>query len=168
MSKTTTNQLNIPATDSLDPEVLAFRQAFDGRSPLDEIIHEGARRMLQAAIDAEVDAFIETHQDRRDSDGRRLVVKNGSLPAREILTGAGALQVQQGRVRDNSPGFADRVQFSPSVLPAYLRRTESIEELIPWPPSSVNSASKEFLRMIILEKPCKLWLARKPRGSAPT
>ena len=132
MSKTTTNQLNIPATDSLDPEVLAFRQAFDGRSPLDEIIHEGARRMLQAAIDAEVDAFIETHQDRRDSDGRRLVVKNGSLPAREILTGAGALQVQQGRVRDNSPGFADRVQFSPSVLPAYLRRTESIEELIPW------------------------------------
>lgn len=88
--------------------------------------------MLQAAIDAEVDAFIETHQDRRNSDGRRLVVKNGSLPAREILTGAGALQVQQGRVRDNSPDSADRVQFSPSVLPAYLRRTESIEELIPW------------------------------------
>jgi len=132
MSKTTTNAPNIPATESVDPEVLAFRRAFDGRSPLDEIIHEGARRMLQAAIDAEVDAFIETHQDRRDADGRRLVVKNGSLPAREILTGAGAIEVQQGRVRDNSPSSANRVQFSPSVLPAYLRRTESIEELIPW------------------------------------
>lgn len=60
------------------------------------------------------------------------MVKNGSLPTREILTGAGALQVKQGHVRDNSPGFADRVQFSPSVLPAYLRRTESIEERIPW------------------------------------
>ncbi len=88
--------------------------------------------MLQAAIDAEVGAFIETHQDRRDASGRRLVVKNGSLPAREILTGAGAIQVKQGRVRDNSLDPASRVQFSPSVLPAYLRRTESIEELIPW------------------------------------
>ena len=132
MSKTTTNKPNIPVAESLDPEVLAFRQAFDGRSPLDEIIHEGARRMLQAAIDAEVDAFIETHQDRRDPEGRRLVVKNRSLPAREILTGAGAIQVQQGRVRDNSSDPNQRVAFSPSVLPAYLRRTESIEELIPW------------------------------------
>ena len=131
MSQITTNERNIPATETVDPEVLAFREAFDGRSPLDEIIHEGARRMLQAAIDAEVDAFIETHRDRRDSAGRRLVVKNGSLPRREILTGAGALQVQQGRVRDNSPP-ADRVHFSPSVLPAYLRRTDSIEELLPW------------------------------------
>lgn len=86
--------------------------------------------MLQAAIDAEVEAFIETHQDRRDAEGRRLVVKNGSLPTRKILTGAGAIEVKQGRVRDNSP--LDRVQFSPSVLPAYLRRTESIEQLIPW------------------------------------
>jgi len=88
--------------------------------------------MLQAAIDAEVDAFAERHQDRRDAAGRRLVVKNGSLPARKILTGAGAIQVKQGRVRDNSPDPEDRVQFSPSVLPAYLKRTESIEELIPW------------------------------------
>jgi transposase-like protein len=83
-------------------------------------------------IDFEVDAFIETHQERTDSDGRRLIVKNGSLPARKILTGAGAIQVKQGRVRDNSPISVDRVQFSPSVLPAYLRRTESIEELLPW------------------------------------
>jgi len=132
MSKTTTYTRNVPANGQLDPEVLAFRQQFDDHSPLDEIIHEGARRMLQAAIDAEVDAFILAHRDRRDADGRRLVVKNGSLPAREILTGAGAIQVQQGRVRDNGPASADRVQFSPSVLPAYLKRTDSIEELIPW------------------------------------
>lgn len=132
MSKTTTNQPNLPVTDEIDPEVLAFRRQFDDRSPLDEIVHEGARRMLQAAIDAEVEAFLETHRDRRDKLGRRLVVKNGRLPSREILTGAGALQVRQGRVRDNSPNPRDRVQFSPSVLPAYLRRTEAIEELIPW------------------------------------
>ena len=88
--------------------------------------------MLQAAIDAEVAAFIETHQHRRDDEGRRLVVKNGSLPTREILTGAGAIQFKQGRVRDNAPIAEDRVQFSPNVLPAYLRRTDAIEELIPW------------------------------------
>ena len=50
MSKTTTNPPSIPATDSHDPEVLAFRQAFDGRSPLDELVHEGARQPLQVAF----------------------------------------------------------------------------------------------------------------------
>jgi putative transposase len=132
MSKSTTERQDIPANDQLDPEVLAFRRQFDDRSPLDEIVREGARRMLQAAIDAEVDTFIEDRQHRRDENGRRLVVKNGSLPAREILTGAGAIGVKQGRVRDNSPDPESRVEFSPSVLPAYLRRTDTIEELIPW------------------------------------
>lgn len=137
MNKTTTNNHKSPANKSPankspDTEVLAFRQQFDERSPLDEIIREGARQMLQAAIDAEVHAFIERHHDRRDEQGRRLVVKNGSLPSREILTGAGAIEVQQGRVRDNSPDYENRVHFSPSVLPAYLKRTDAIEELIPW------------------------------------
>ena len=118
MNKTSTNRHTVPANEPLDPEVIAFRRQYDDHSPLDEIIHEGARRMLQAAIDAEVDAFIETHQHRRDEDGRRLVVKNGSLPTREILTGAGAIKVKQGRVRDNAPIAEDRMQFTPGVLPA--------------------------------------------------
>jgi len=132
MTKTKTDRRSTPVDQQLDPEVLAFRQQFDERSPLDKLVREGARKMLQEAINAEVDGFIEQHQDRRDGQGRRLVVKNGSLPAREILTGAGAIEVSQGRVRDNSPNSDDRVQFIPSVLPAYLRRTDAIEELIPW------------------------------------
>ena len=88
--------------------------------------------MLQSAIDAEVETFIAQHANRRDNEGRRLVVKNGRLPEREILTGAGAIRVQQGRVRDNTQSPDQRVTFTPSVLPAYLRRTEAIEELIPW------------------------------------
>lgn len=88
--------------------------------------------MLQSAIDAEVEAFIGQHAHRRDEQGKRLVVKNGSLPEREILTGAGAIPVKQGRVRDNTPDPEQRVVFTPSVLPAYLRKTEAIEELIPW------------------------------------
>lgn len=132
MSKTTIDRRSVLEDEAVDPEVLAFRQQFDQKSPLDELVREGARRMLQSAIDAEVDAFIARHSDRVDGSGRRLVVKNGSLPAREILTGAGPVEVRQGRVRDNTPNREERVQFSPSVLPAYLRRTEAIEELIPW------------------------------------
>jgi transposase-like protein len=121
----------VPAVE-LDSEVVAFRRQFEAGSTLDQIIREGAQRMLQAAINAEVDSFIERHSDRRDEQGRRLVVRNGSLPAREILTGAGPVQVQQGRVRDNSPNPDERVRFMPSLLPAYLRRSSAIEELIPW------------------------------------
>ncbi len=88
--------------------------------------------MLQAAIDAEVAMFVAAHDDRRDEAGRRLVVKNGSLPSREILTGAGRLSLQQGRVRDNTPDASERVTFSLKAPPAYLRRTDAIEELILW------------------------------------
>jgi len=98
-----TDRADVPVDEPLDPEVISFRAQFDERSPLDEIVKEGARRMLKAAIDAEVEAFIAMHADRTDERGRRLVVKNGSLPEREILTGAGAIPVTQGRVRDNDP-----------------------------------------------------------------
>lgn len=122
----------MPVDEQLDPEVLAFRQQFDNRSPLDRLVQAGARKMLQEAINAEVEGFIQQHCDRRDHQGRRLVVKNGKLPPRELLTGAGPIEVSQGRIRDNSPNPDERVQFTPSVLPAYLRRTDAIEELIPW------------------------------------
>lgn len=132
MNKVKTDRPDVPVGNELDPEVISFRAQFDQRSPLDEIVQEGARRMLQAAIDAEVESFIALHVDRTDDRGRRLVVKNGSLPEREILTGAGAIPVTQGRVRDNDPDPSSRVTFSPSVLPSYLRKTKAIEELIPW------------------------------------
>jgi transposase-like protein len=134
----TTNTKSLPADarhndeQSVDPEVLAFRSQFESRQPLDELIRVGAQRMLQAAVDAEVEDFLALHAERRDEQGRRLVVRNGRLPSRELLTGAGRLEVQQPRVRDNSPTPDSRVQFSPSVLPAYLRKSPAIEELIPW------------------------------------
>lgn len=103
MKQTTTDPDATPVGPEVDAEVLAFRAQFDERSPLDELVREGARRMLQSAIDAEVEAFIARHANRRDQDGRRLVVRNGSLPAREILTGAGPIEVRQGRVRDKTP-----------------------------------------------------------------
>ena len=132
MSKTTRATPTAPVGEAVDSEVLAFRANFEARSPLDELVRTGAQRMLQAAIDAEVEDFIAQHADRRDEQGRRRVVRNGHLPSREILTGAGRLDVSQPRVRDTSPDNENRVRFSPSVLPPYLRRSKAIEELIPW------------------------------------
>jgi len=119
------------SVDAPDAEVIDFRTGFEDRSPLDELVREGARQMLQSAIEAEVDEFIAAHAPKTDEAGRRLVVRNGSLPDREILTGAGKLAVRQPRVRDKSPDAAERVVFTPGVLPPYLKRTKSIEELNP-------------------------------------
>ena len=132
----TTETVRTPARtasiEAVDPEVVEFREAFEAKSTLDEIVREGARKMLQTAIEVEVDDFLAQHAERRDNCGRRLVVRNGSLPSRELLTGAGSLAVKQPRVRDKSPRSEDRVRFSPSVLPPYLRRSQSVDELIPW------------------------------------
>jgi transposase-like protein len=88
--------------------------------------------MLQAAIETEVQEFLIEHAERRDDEGRRLVVRNGHMPSRELLTGAGRLELRQPRVRDNTPEVERRLHFRSSILPPYLRRSKSIDELIPW------------------------------------
>ena len=88
--------------------------------------------MLQTAIEAEVNDFLLQHSERRAANGKRLVVRNGHLPTRELLTGAGGLEVSQPRVRDNTSEKESRVSFTSSILPSYLRRSKSIEDLIPW------------------------------------
>jgi transposase-like protein len=103
-----------------------------GRSPLDSIVRDGARRMLQAALESEVEAFLEEHADRLDERGRRRIVRNGFLPSREIVTGAGALDVSEPRVRDKASTDDERIVFSSKILPPYLRKSRSMEELIPW------------------------------------
>jgi len=142
MSKCRAAGQSTPAV-AASSEVLAFREQLGERSELDELVREGARRMLQAAIDAEVSEFVARHRERVDDQGRRLVVRNGSLPAREVLTPAGPIEVRQGRVRDNTANPDERVRFTPSVLPAYLRRTAAIEELNP-----VAVPQRHFLRGI--------------------
>jgi transposase-like protein len=113
-------------------EVLKFGAVESARSILDQIVRDGARKMLQAALEDEVNAFLESHSSKVDRAGRRTVVRNGHLPSREIITGAGSLEVQQPRVRDKSPDAEQRVKFSSSILPPYLRRSKAIDELIPW------------------------------------
>jgi putative transposase len=132
MSQGTTDRPPIPELSSSPREDLLRGPDAALRAPLDQLVREGAQRMLQAAIEAEVDQFLDEHQGRRDAGGRRLVVRNGSLPAREILTGAGPLAVKQPRVRDKTADPDERVAFSSAILPRYLRRSKSVEELLPW------------------------------------
>ena len=99
----------------------------ESKSALEEIIREGARRMLQTAIANEVDAYIEHFKDEKDFNGRRLVVRNGSLPERQIITGIGPVSVKQPRVHDKRAGE----DFSSNILPRYMRRVPSIDALIP-------------------------------------
>lgn len=101
------------------------------RSVLDSLVREGARKMLQVALEAEVNSFLEEHGSLRDGRGNRRVVRNGHLPERSILTGAGPLEVRQPRVRDRAPE-GEKIRFGSSILPPYLRRSKSIDELIPW------------------------------------
>jgi putative transposase len=132
MSETTTFDNGLPGVSQLDVEVANFREQFEERDLLDQLARRGAQQMLQQAIEAEVQEFLEQHQQRRDDNGKRLVVRNGHKPGRKIVTGAGALEVQQPRVRDNSPDKDQRVQFQSAILPPYLRRSKAIEEFIPW------------------------------------
>ena len=131
MKKVTTERLLRPESIELAPEVIAFRKQFEAVSSLDEMVRLGAQQMLQSAIEAEVEGFVFQHADRVDDQGRRLVVRNGYLPSRNLQTGAGPLELKQPRVRDNSPDTDQRVRFSSSILPAYLRRSKSIDELLP-------------------------------------
>jgi transposase-like protein len=87
--------------------------------------------MLAEAIDAEVAEWIEAHRQLRDAAGHRQVVRNGRLPKRTILSGVGPIEVEQPRVLDRRPKN-EAEPFSSKILPPYLRKTKSLEELIPW------------------------------------
>ncbi len=87
--------------------------------------------MLAAAIDAEVSDWIDNHAHLKDGDGHRQVGRNGYLPERNITTGLGDVQVRQPRVHDRRPA-GEKEKFTSKILPPYLRKTKSIEDLIPW------------------------------------
>jgi transposase-like protein len=101
------------------------------RDVLSEILREGAQQMLTTAIEAEVAEWIEAHRHLQDSRGHRQVVRNGYLPERSITTGIGPVKIRQPRVHDRRQS-EEREVFSSKILPPYLRKTKSIEELLPW------------------------------------
>jgi putative transposase len=103
------------------------------RSLLDEIVRDGARAMLAAALHAEVAAYIEAHADQLDEHGRRLVVRNGFHDPREVATAAGAVPVRAPRVNDKRVDEAtgERIRFSSRILPAWCRKSPQVAEVLP-------------------------------------
>lgn len=97
------------------------------KSALEEVLREGARKMLEVMILNEVAEFVDNHHDVRDDLGRRVVVRNGYMPERELITGMGRIKVRQPRVRDRRPGH----KFTSSILPPFMRRVPSVDALIP-------------------------------------
>jgi len=97
------------------------------RSVLEEIVREGARRLLQAAIENEVAEHVERLKELKDEKGHRMVVKNGSSPERTLVTGVGPLTIKQPRVHDKREGEL----FTSAILPRYMRRVPTIDTLLP-------------------------------------
>lgn len=135
-------------------EAVGFPEV-SGRDVLTGILRDGAQRLLVQAVEAEVAAYIDEHAGLLDGDGHRLVVRNGRKDERQIQTGIGAVTVRQPRVHDRRIGTRRRMEvaagrsvpenddalevsqppverFTSKILPPYLRRTRSLEELIPW------------------------------------
>src|SRR3974390_3654048 len=97
------------------------------RSVLEQIIHEGARRLLQAAIENEVAEYVEGFKEMKNEKGHRMVVKNGSSPERTLVTGVGPLTIRQPRIHDRREGES----FTSAILPRYMRRVPTIDKLLP-------------------------------------
>jgi putative transposase len=117
MSESSNSTLSLPVASS--------------RDVLSDILRDGAQRLLSQAVEAEVTEWVASHAHLKNSDGHRQVVRNGHLPKRTITTGVGPIEVEQPRVLDRRmEGEAE--PFSSKILPPYLRKTKSVEELIPW------------------------------------
>src|SRR3954451_14009654 len=119
-----------PAMIQSTTEILSVPEP-PARDVLTDLLRDGARRLLAQAIEAEVAAWIDDHAHLKDDQGRRQVVRNGHLPERAIQTGIGAVEVRQPRVRDRRPAD-QREAFTSAILPPYLRKTRSLEGLLPW------------------------------------
>ena len=117
MTKPTIPPLPDPSGSSLDP--------------LTEVLRSGARRLIEQAVEAELAALLSSHAGETTADGRARLVRHGHLPEREVMTGIGPVPVKVPRVRDRGNG-AEKVRFTSSLLPPYLRKARSIEEPLPW------------------------------------
>lgn len=111
--------------------VLELNKPEEVEDVLTEVLRKGARRLLSQALEVEVESFIEEYRDLRLSDGRQRIVRNGYHRSREIQTGIGDVTVRAPRTEDRESGF-DKIRLHSSILPPYLRRSKSIESLLPW------------------------------------
>jgi putative transposase len=115
-----------------DNNIVCLHQPDEIDDPLTALLRSGARRLLEQAIEAEVEAFLASLRDLKLADGRDRLVRHGHGPERVIQTGIGPVEVQRVKVRDRAPGPAsERIRFSSALLPRWARRTTSLDALLP-------------------------------------
>lgn len=133
-----------------------IRESFHSlwQMPLNEIIKEGAQRLIEMAVAAEFEAFLEAHSPLRDERGRAAVVRNGHNPERPFVTSAGVMKVKVPRVRDRRSDGSARAVFRSALLPPYLRRSRDMNDLIPflYLKGISTSAFEQVLGHIVGEK----------------
>jgi putative transposase len=117
MTKATITQLPDPSGFSPDP--------------LTEVLRSGARRLIEQAVEAELATLLAAHAGEQTEDGLARLVRHGHLPEREVMTGVGPVPVKVPRVRDRAAG-AEKIRFTSAILPPYLRKAKSVEDLLPW------------------------------------
>ena len=112
-----------------ESNLIEFASREPNTDPLSELLRQGARQLIQQAVEAELATFLTGFEQRKLSDGRTAVVRNGYQPERQIQTGIGAVSVQIPKVRakDGSP-----VTFRSALVPPYVRKARSLEAALPW------------------------------------
>ena len=95
--------------------------------PLTKLLRTGAEQLIYQAVEEELAEMLATHSERRLTDGRAGVVRNGYLPARELQTGLGPVTVPKVRARTG-----EAVTFRSALTPPYVRKTKTLEAALPW------------------------------------
>lgn len=109
--------------------VISLEKPVENEDLLTGMLRQGARELISKAVQAELDVFLSQYEDLTDTEGRKSVVRNGYLPEREIMTGIGEVAIKVPRTRDRSN---QGIQFRSELLPPYIKRTRSVETVLPW------------------------------------
>lgn len=107
----------------------ALPEPVETTDPLHDLLRTGAQQLIASAVEAELAVMLARFAGHRLDDGRQAVVRNGFLPERRIQTGIGDVSVKVPKVRDRS---GNGIRFNSALLPPYLKRAKSVEELLPW------------------------------------
>ncbi|SDR44939.1 IS256 family transposase [Pseudovibrio sp. Tun.PSC04-5.I4] len=114
-----------------DDSVIPLVQPGEFQDALTEVLRSGAQQLLRAAIESEVVSVLSLYSDLKLPDGRQRVVRHGHLPERQVQTGVGPVTVSKPRIRDRDENAEEKIHYHSNLLPNYLRRSTSLDELIP-------------------------------------
>jgi len=109
--------------------VIELKKPEQNADILTQMLRQGAKELIQRAVQAELSEFLEKYDAIQDDQGRRGIVRNGYLPERQIMTGLGAVDIKVPKTRDRS---GQGIRFNSQLLPPYIKRTQSVETVLPW------------------------------------